>query len=80
MNVGELIFAVAMLLLILIQRYRVILLEKKLNVAIDIIIQDNNKTKSIFADRIDRNRWMVELLAKRQGYTFVDDIEENEND
>lgn len=80
MNVGEFIFAVAVIVLILIQRSRVITLEKKLEIAIDVIIKDNNKTKNVFADRIDRTRWMVELLAKKQGYTFVDESEENEND
>lgn len=80
MNVGEFIFAVAVIVLILIQRSRVITLEKKLEIAIYVIIKDNNKTKNVFADRIDRTRWMVELLAKKQGYTFVDESEENEND
>lgn len=80
MNIGELVVIVCLFVLILIQRHRVIILEKKLEIAIDVIIKDNNKTKSIFADRIDRNRWMVELLAKKQGYTFVDESEEIEND
>lgn len=80
MNIGELVVIVCLFVLILIQRYRVIILEKKLDIAIDVIIKDNNKTKNVFADRIDRTRWMVELLAKKQGYTFVDESEENEND
>lgn len=80
MNVGEFIFAVAVIVLILIQTSRVITLEEKLEIAIDVIIKDNNKTKNVFADWIDRTRWMVELLAKKQGYTFVDESEENEND
>lgn len=80
MNIGELVVIVCLFVLILIQRYRVIILEKKLDIAIDVIIKDNNETKDVFADRINRNRCMVELLAKKQGYTFVDESEENEND
>lgn len=56
MNAGELIYAVASLILILIQRHRVITLEKKLDIAIQIIIDDSNKTKETFAGRIGRNR------------------------
>lgn len=59
---------------------RISLLEKKFDFFVDFIIKDNNKTKNVFADRIDRNRWMVELLAKKMGYTFVDESKEIEND
>lgn len=80
MNAGELIYAVASLVLILIQRHRVITLEKKLDIAIQIIIDDNNKTKETFAGRIGRNRQKIEMLAKAQGYKFVEDSEGSEHD
>lgn len=59
---------------------RLSMLEEKFDIFMDLTIEDNNKTKNVFAGRIARNERKIELLAEKQGYTFVDESEEVEND
>lgn len=59
---------------------RLSMLEEKFDIFMDLTIEDNNKTKNVFAGRIARDKREIELLAEKQGYTFVEDPQENEND